>query len=80
MAENRDAKRPAHRAYSVIKRGKFFNVELTPLADGRVQISMTATTVDDQVPRLLTQKIIRDTAATIDDALAVIKASLTCPA
>ena len=34
---------------------------------------MLATTVDDQEPQLLTQEIARDTVATIEDALAVIR-------
>jgi hypothetical protein len=67
-------------APSVIKSVEFFNIELAPLADGRVYVSMTATTVDDQEPQLITQEIVRDTVATIDDALAVIKAGLTSPA
>ena len=65
---------------SVIKSVEFFNIELAPLADGRVFVSMTATTVDDQEPQLLTQEIVRDTVATIDDAFAVIKVGLTSPA
>lgn len=64
---------------TVIKSAEFFSIELAPLADGRVYVSMTATTVDDQEPQLLTQEIVRDTVATIDDALAVIKAGLTTP-
>jgi hypothetical protein len=64
---------------AVIKSVEFFNIELAPLADGRVYVSMTATTVDDQEAQLLTQEIARDTVATIDDALAVIKAGLTSP-
>ena len=67
-------------ASSVIRSVEFFNIELAPLADGRVFVSMTATTVDDQEPQLLTQEIVRDTAATIDDALAIIKQGGTAPA
>lgn len=64
---------------TIIKSVEFFSIELAPLADGRVYVSMTATTVDDQEPQLLTQEIVRDTVATIDDALAVIRAGLTSP-
>jgi hypothetical protein len=35
----------------VIKSVEFFSIELAPLADGRVYVSMTATTVDDQEPQ-----------------------------
>jgi hypothetical protein len=62
---------------AVIKSVEFFNVEIAPLADGQVYVSMTATTVDDQEPQLLTQEVARDMVATIDDALALIKAGLT---
>jgi hypothetical protein len=64
----------------IIKSVEFFNIELAPLADGRVYVSMTATTVDDQEPQLLTQEILRETVATIDEALAAIRAGLTSPA
>jgi hypothetical protein len=64
----------------VIKSVEFFNIELAPLADGRVYVTVTATTVDDQEPQLLTQEIVFHTAANIDDALAVIKAGVTSPA
>jgi hypothetical protein len=63
-------------ATSAIRSVEFFNVELAPLADGRVYVSLTATTVDDEEPQLLTQEIARDTVATIDDAFAVIKAGI----
>src|SRR5271165_5817108 len=38
--------------------------------------AMLATTVDDQEPQLLTQEIARDTVATIEDALAVIRQAI----
>ena len=63
----------------VIRSAEFFSIELAPLADGGVYVSMTATTVDDQEPQLLTQEIVRDTVGTIDAALAVIKRGLTSP-
>jgi hypothetical protein len=63
-------------AAPVIKSVEFYTIELAPLADGRVYVSVTATTVDDEEPQLLTQEIARDTVATIEDALAVIKAGV----
>jgi hypothetical protein len=60
----------------IIKSVEFFNIELAPLADNRVYVSMTATTVDDEEPQLLTQEIARDTVATIEEALAIIKAGM----
>ncbi len=60
----------------VIKSVEFYNIELAPLADGRVYVAMLATTVDDEEPQLLTQEIARDTVATIEDALAVIRQAI----
>ena len=64
---------PRSDAGPVIRSVEFYNIELAPLADGRVYVSMLATTVDDQEPQLLTQEIACDTVATIEDALAVIR-------
>ena len=60
----------------VIRSVELYNIELAPLADGRVYVSILATTVDDQEPQLLTQEIGRDTVATIEDALAVIRQTI----
>ena len=65
---------------TVIKSVEFFSIELAPLVDGRVYVSMTATTVDDQEPQLLTQEIVRESVGTIDDALAIIKRGITAAA
>ena len=67
MADHRSGAGP------VIRSVEFYNIELAPLADGRVYVSMLATTVDDQEPHFLTQEIARDTVAKIEDALAVIR-------
>ena len=64
---------PRSDAGPVIRSIEFYNIELAPLADGSVYVSMLATTVDDEEPQLLTQEIARDTVATIEDALAVIR-------
>jgi hypothetical protein len=41
-----------------------------------IHVSMTATTVDEEEPQLLNQEIASDRVATIDDALAIIKAGV----
>jgi hypothetical protein len=64
---------------AVIRSAEFFSIELATLADGGVYVCLTATTVDDEEPQLLTQEIVRETVATIDDALAAIKAGLISP-
>jgi hypothetical protein len=61
----------------VIKSAEFYTIQLAPLADGRVYVSVTATAVDDEEPQLLTQEIACETVLTIDAALAVIKNGLT---
>ena len=72
---------PRSASDTVIRSVEFYNIELAPLADGRVYVSVLATTVDDQEPQLLTQEIARDAVATIDDALAVIRHGVAraCP-
>ena len=40
----------------VIRSIEFYNIELAPLADGRVYVAMLATTVDEEEPQLLTQR------------------------
>ena len=60
----------------VIRSVEFYNIELAPLANGRVYVAMLATTVDDEEPQLLTQEIARDTVATIEDALAAIRQAI----
>ena len=67
MAEPRTGAGP------VIRSIEFYNIELAPLADGRVYVSMLATTVDEEEPQLLTQEIACESVATIDDALALIR-------
>ncbi len=55
-------------------------IELFPLAEGRVFVSLTATTLDEEGPDLLDQEIACDKVATIDDVLALIRAHVTIAA
>jgi hypothetical protein len=55
---------------------EFFSIELGHLAEGGFHILLTATTVDDEEPQLLYQEIASERVATLDDALAVIKAGV----
>jgi hypothetical protein len=52
---------------------EFCRIELCPLADGKVLVSVTATTFDDEEPQLLDQEIISERVTTIDDVLALIR-------
>ena len=49
---------------------------LASLIDGRIFVSLTATTVDEEEPQLLNREIACDRVATIEDALAVIRAGV----
>jgi hypothetical protein len=60
-------------ARSIRKAVESFTIELAQLADGGFHVSLTATTVDEEEPQLLSQEIASERVATLDDALAVIK-------
>ena len=51
----------------------FFRIELAPLADGKVSVAMTATTLDDEAPQLLDQEVAHERIASIDELLALIQ-------
>jgi hypothetical protein len=57
----------------VIRGAEFFRMELAPLIDGKILVSLTATTVDEQEPQLLDQEIACDRVASIDDIIALIR-------
>ena len=59
--------------FPVIRDVEFFRIELAPLDDGSIHVSLTATTVDEEEPQLLDQEIARDRVATIDDVLSLIR-------
>ena len=61
-----------HRA-PVVLNAEFFHIQLAPLADGKIFVSLTATTVDDEEPQLLDQEIASDRIATVDELLALIR-------
>jgi hypothetical protein len=52
----------------------FYSVALSRQADGKIFVELSATTVDEEGPSLLNQEIACDRVATIDDALALIRA------
>ena len=57
----------------VIRGVEFFRMELAPLDDGKILVSLTATTVDEEEPQLLDQEVARDRVASVDDILALIR-------
>ena len=57
----------------VIRNAEFFRMELAPLIDGKILVSLTATTVDEQEPQLLDQEIACDRVASIDEIIALIR-------
>jgi hypothetical protein len=59
---------------------QFYSVEITPLADGRMAVGMSATTcesIDDGDFELVSMDLACVRAATIDEVLAVIREALT---
>jgi hypothetical protein len=55
----------------------FYNLELALLADGGYQLSVSATTVDEDEPQLLCQEILDECVPSIDDVFARLKHILT---
>jgi hypothetical protein len=57
----------------IIRNAEFFRIELAPLFDGKILVSLTATTVDEQEPQLLDQEIACDRVGSIDEIIALIR-------
>jgi hypothetical protein len=57
----------------VIRGVEFLRMELAPLIDGKILVSLTATTVDEEEPQLLDQEIACDRVVSIDDIVALIR-------
>ena len=53
---------------------EFLRIELAPLADGQLFVSLTATTVDDQEAQLLDQEVASERIGTIEELMTLIKA------
>ncbi len=56
---------------------EFYTVELARLDDGDIYVGLTATSFDEEEPQLLNQEIAAQRVATIDDALALVRASVS---
>ena len=54
-----------------------FFAEIAQLPDGTYCVSLTATTVDDEEPQLLSQDIDSRRGVSLDEVLALIKSGLT---
>jgi len=52
---------------------EFYSIQLSQLADGAMFVEVTATTIDDQEPQLLSQEIATERVASLDDALTAIR-------
>ena len=55
---------------------QFVNIEITPLTDGKFSIVMQATLLDEQELEFVGQDLAHERVATLDDALAVIRANV----
>ena len=67
---------PASASLTVRKVAEFYTIALAQLDDGELSVAITATTVDEEEPQLLDQEIVTERVATLDDALALIKAGV----
>jgi hypothetical protein len=66
MADNREVRKAV----------EFYTIAIAQLADGTFSVAITATTVDDNEPELLSQEIASERVASIDDAILVIRTGL----
>lgn len=55
---------------------EFYTIQLSQLPDGAMFVEMTATSVDDQKPQLLSQEITASRVGSLDEALETIRGSL----
>ena len=62
---------------TVRKAVEYFFTEIAQLPDGTYYVSLTATTIDDEEPQLLSQEIDNRRGVSLDEVLAVIKGGLT---
>jgi len=53
---------------------EFVTIQLAPHADGKILVSLTATTVDEDEPQLLDQEIAFERVTTLDELVALIRA------
>lgn len=52
---------------------EFYTIQLSQLPDGGMFVEMTATSVDDQEPQLLSQEITNVRVSSLDEALETIR-------
>ena len=55
---------------------QFVNIEITPLTDGEFSVVMQATLLDEQELEFVGQDLAHERVATLDDALALIRANV----
>lgn len=55
----------------------FYSLELALLVDGEYQLSIDATTVDEEEPQLLNQQLLDERVASIDEVLSRLRQVLT---
>ena len=55
---------------------EFVTIQLMPLVDGKISVSLIATTVDEEEPQLLDQEIAFDRVTTIEDAMTLVRSEL----
>ncbi len=61
---------PAALAYQTTRKlVEFLHIELASLANAKISVVVTATTVDEEEPQLLNQEIAAEQVTTIDEAI-----------
>ena len=56
---------------------EFYTIQLAQLADGTIHVALTATSVDETEPQLLSQEIANERVASFEDALALIREGIS---
>jgi hypothetical protein len=64
---------------TVRKAVESFFAEIAQLPDGTYYVSLTATTIDDEEPQLLTMEIDSGRGVSLDEVLKIIRDGLTSP-
>lgn len=71
---------PVASAAVAINAVEFFRIELSPMLDGSIRVSLTATTLDDEEQELLDRDVGSHQVANVDEVLALIRKCIRMPA
>lgn len=66
-------------AANIRKAVEFYTIQLSQLPDGAMFVEMTAISVDDQEPQLLSQEITNGRVGSLDEVLEMIRRGVSRP-